>query len=92
MSENKLIIKLIKADLEKCGLIKEAKSQISFIEENLLKLLMLQDADISKIIEDYFNDQEKIKDEMAKLQKELQKKMDEYVENAKAIYEQIKKL
>lgn len=74
------------------GGIEDPGLQISFIEDQLQKLILLKDEGFTDNIEKYTGIQNALKEKRKNLIKEVIKCDDEYAENAKNIYEEIKKL
>lgn len=93
--DDKLYVKLIKNEMEntlQSGALKEPMAQYAYIETVLQKLLLIRDKTLTENIKDYFTDQEKLNKKIEQHQKELKKLIEEYGENAREMYEEIKKL
>lgn len=89
----KLFIKSVKEYLEVA--IPKAQTEEQFdviVEGQLLRLLLLKNKELNKIIVDYYNEQDVISKELDKILKEYSQKKTIYHDNVKSIYEEIKKL
>jgi len=91
----KLFVKMVRdntVETLESGSITDPMQQYSFIGSQLEKLVLLRNDEITGTIEKYFSVQNALKDKIEGFQKEINKCLDEYAENAKSIYEEIKKL
>lgn len=90
-----LHIKIVKNKLVntlESGMITEPNDQLNLINDALKDINLIKDNPMSSSIFKYFEDQEKLEKQIETKNKDLQKDMDEYTDNAKEIYETIKKL
>lgn len=69
-----------------------AEQQYQVINQTLQKMLLLHNDKLTKTIAEYFADQEKIKEQMKEKNNDIKRMVESYSDNAKKIYEQIKKL
>lgn len=95
MNENdKLYIKLAKKEmvnaLESGELNPE--QQYAVVNATVHKLLLIKDDGITKTVKQYVEDQDKLDEQVIKAQENIKKLMDEYADNVKGIYENIKEL
>jgi len=91
----KLYIHLIQDEIKNtldAGLITDASKQYIFIEQQLHKLIVLNNQKINEKIKNYFEVQQEVKEKVKDLQKQLQDLSDLYHKNATHMYEEIKKL
>jgi len=68
------------------------EQQYAVVDGTLQKLILLNNDEITQAAKIYFDDQTKLKEKITVAQESISKSMDEYGENVKAIYEEIKKL
>jgi hypothetical protein len=91
---DQLYIQLIKQemiDALESGILKP-EQQYAMVDSVVQRLLRLKDENIVNVVKQYIDDQGTLKTKITTLQKDMEKTMDEYAENVKNMYEQIKKL
>lgn len=74
------------------GIINKAEDQYMFINDISHKLLLLKNDQLTDMINKYFETQEKVKEKILDINKELKILSDKYSDNTKKMYEEIKKL
>lgn len=70
----------------------EPQTTWALVENALTQLYILKDDELTETVKEYFNVQTAIKKKIKQGQKEQEKLAEEYAENVKNIYEEIKKL
>lgn len=89
----KLFVKSVKEYLEAATQKAQTEDQFDVIVEGqLLRLLLLKNKELNKVILDYFKEQDLISKELDKILKDYSQKKAIYHDNVKSIYEEIKKL
>ena len=83
--------KEMKATLES-GTLKNPMQQYAYIDSVLKNLLMINNPVLNSVAKKYFEDQKAVSAKIELARNEQQKALDEYAQNCKDIYEQIKKL
>lgn len=74
------------------GHVTDPNAQYELVNSAVVDILQFKDKVVCDEIIKYLDDQDKLKKQIEDKQKELQKLMDEYGDNAKDIYEMIKKI
>jgi len=95
MKENeKLYVEMVKkemVDALESGQL-DIEQQYAVVNGTVQKLLLIDDGGITKALKQYKNDQDKLEEQVIKIQEETTKLMETYADNVKNIYENIKKL
>ena len=85
----KLYIKMLQKTMEEDLGLLQPEQQYNYIEKACSKLVVLNDSNINKNIESFFNDLEKLEEEF---KKQYTKYLDTKADMCKDMYEEIKKL
>lgn len=93
--KDRLYIDLTKKEMKNTlegGTLPDPMQQYAYIDSVIKNLLMLDEPIVNSVAKKYFDDQKQITVRMDMARKDQQKCLDEYAENCKKIYEQIKTL
>jgi hypothetical protein len=74
------------------GVIENPNQQYSFVEAQITRLLPLNIPKVAEIFKQYKQDQKEITEKLQKIEKEMQKLMDEYTSNVQELQKLPKKL